>query len=126
MNPLHQIFFNPNYNMKPHVTNLQHQKYCMLLEKTIQKMEEITTDEKMQVLEKITALKNNKKALEEIYCNYQFKIKELSNLLDEYERAHQISRINLRKLQMWLKHTYKIGKGFFLTDDSIGSQIDKS
>lgn len=112
--------------MKPHVTNLQHQKYCMLLEKTIQKMEEITTNEKMQVLEKITALKNNKKALEEIYCNYQFKIKELSNLLDEYERAHQISRINLRKLQMWLKHTYKIGKRFFLTDDSPGFQIAKS
>lgn len=92
--------------MKPHITNFEHQKYCLLLEETILKMEKITIDEKIQVLEKITELKNNKQALEEIYLNYQFKIKELGHLLDEYERAQQISRINLRKLQMWLKYTY--------------------
>lgn len=92
--------------MKPHITNLEHQKYCMLLKETMQKMEEITADEKNQVLDKITELKNNKQALEEIYFNYQFKIKELSQLLDEYERAKQISRINLRKMQLWHKFTY--------------------
>lgn len=101
--------------MKPHITNLKHQKYCMLLEETIQKMEVITIDEKIQVLEKITEIKNDKQVLEEIYFNYQFKIKELSHLLDEYEKTQQMSRINLRKLQLWLKFTYtRLVKELFL------------
>ncbi len=78
----------------------------MLLEDTIQRMEEISIDEKDQVFQKVTELKDNKQVLEEIYFNYQIKIKELSHLLDEYERTKQISRINLRKLQLWLKFSY--------------------
>jgi len=89
--------------MKPHITNLKHRQFAMLMEDAIQKMEEIPSDEKIQMLEKITELKNNKQALDEIYLNYQFKIKELSRLLDEYERVQQASRIHLRKMQLWLK-----------------------
>ncbi len=92
--------------MKPHITNLIHKKFSMLLEDTIQRMEEISIDEKDQVFQKVTELKDNKQVLEEIYFNYQIKIKELSHLLDEYERTKQISRINLRKLQLWLKFSY--------------------
>lgn len=100
--------------MKPHITNLNHKMFSLLIEETIQRMEEIPADEKSQVLEKIAELKNNKQALEEIYSNYQFKLKELSHLLDEYERTKQISRINLRKLQLWLKFNYsKLVKNFF-------------
>ena len=76
------------------------------MEDAIQKMEEIPSDEKAQVLEKMAELKNNKQALEEIYFNYQFKIKELSHLLDEYDKAQQVSRIHLRKMQLWLKSVY--------------------
>ncbi len=84
------------------------------MEGTIQKMTEITNEEKNQVSEKITELKTNKQALEEIYANYQFKLKELCNLLDEYERVQQVSRIHLRKMQLWLKFNYsKLIKEFF-------------
>lgn len=99
--------------MKPHITNLVHRKFSLLLEDTIQRIEQIPFDEKSQVLEKITELKNNKRALEEIYSSYQFKLKELSYLLDEYEKTKQVSRINLRKLQLWLKFSYvKLVKTF--------------
>lgn len=53
------------------------------MEDAIQKMEEIPDEETVPVSEKITELKGNKKALKEIYTNYQLKLKELSNLLDE-------------------------------------------
>ena len=100
--------------MKPHITNLIHKKFSLLIEDTIQRMEQIPFDEKTQVLEKITELKNNKQALEEIYTSYQFKLKELSHLLDKYERTKQTSRINLRKLQLWLKFSYtKLVKNCF-------------
>lgn len=89
--------------MKPHITNLKHRQFAMLMEDAIQKMEEIPSDEKIQMVEKITELKNNKQALDEIYFNYQVKIKELSYLLDEYDRVQQVSRIHLRKMQLWLK-----------------------
>ena len=92
--------------MKPHITNLKHQQFCNLIESTIQKIEKIPGDEKMQVGEKITELINNKDALEVIYADYQFKLKELSNLLDEYERIQHVSRIRLRKIQLWLKFSY--------------------
>lgn len=92
--------------MKPHVTNLKHQQFCSLMENAIQKMEKIPDEEKIQIEEKITALINNKNALQEIYANYQFKLKELSNLLDEYEKTQQVSRIGLRKIQLWLKFAY--------------------
>lgn len=100
--------------MKPHITNLTHQNFCKLLEDIIQKMEDIPIEEKIQVTEKITELKSNKNALEEIYANYQFKLKELRNLLDEYERVQQTSRIHLRKMQLWMKFTYgKLVRQFF-------------
>ncbi len=89
--------------MKPHITNLKHRQFAMLMEDAIQKMEEIPSDGKIQMVEKITELKNNKQALDEIYFNYQVKIKELSYLLDEYDRVQQVSRIHLRKMQLWLK-----------------------
>lgn len=73
--------------MKPHITNLVHKKFSMLLEDTIQRLEEISIDEKQQLSEKITELKNNKQILEEIYSCYQFKLKELSHLLDDYEKT---------------------------------------
>lgn len=92
--------------MKPHITNLKHQKFCMLMEDIILKMEDIPKEEKIGVTDKITELKSNKQALETIYSSYQFKLKELSNLLDEYERVQQASRIYLRKTQLWMKFTY--------------------
>ena len=103
----------PKNNMKPHVTNLDHKKFSLLIGETIQRIEEVPIEEKKQVLEKIIELKNNKHLLEEIYSDYQLKLKELSHLLDEYERTKQISRINLRKLQLWLKFSYtKLVKNF--------------
>ncbi len=103
----------PIIHMKPHVTNLDHKKFSLLIEETIQRIEEVPIEEKKQVLEKITELKNNKHLIEEIYSDYQLKLKELSHLLDEYERTKQISRINLRKLQLWLKFSYtKLVKNF--------------
>jgi len=99
--------------MKPHITNLKHKQFAMMMEDAIRKMEEIPPDEKIQMVEKITELKNNKQALDEIYFNYQFKIQELSHLLDEYDRVQQASRIHLRKMQLWLKVTYaKVVKVF--------------
>ncbi|MEJ7680258.1 MAG: hypothetical protein WKG06_20870 [Segetibacter sp.] len=99
--------------MKHHITNFEHQKYCMRMEETIQKIEKLTVEEKNQVFEKITEFKSNKLALEETYLTYQLKIKELSGLLDEYERIQQLSRINLRKLQTWMKYKYdNIRKAF--------------
>ncbi|WP_026260360.1 hypothetical protein [Segetibacter koreensis] len=92
--------------MKPHITNVKHKKFSMLMEDTIQKLEDIPDLEKKQVSEKIKELKNNKNALEEIYANYQVKLKEVSNLLDNYERTQQTSRIQLRKMQLWLKYTH--------------------
>lgn len=92
--------------MKPHITNLKHRQFCNLIESTIQKAEKIPGEEKMQVEEKITELVNSKEALEVIYADYQFKLKELSNLLDEYERVQHASRIRLRKIQLWFKFSY--------------------
>ena len=86
----------------------------MQIEAIIEKMEEITPDEKIDVLEKISELKSNKESLDEIYANYQCKLKELSNLLDEYDNIQQASRIRLRKMQLLLKFTYsKLLKDFF-------------
>lgn len=103
----------PDY-MKPHITNLKHQQFSKQIEYSLQKMEEIPDEEKMQVAEKIEELKSNKHALEGIYSSYQLKLKELSNLLDDYERTQHISRIRLRKMQLWLKFTYaKLTKEFF-------------
>ena len=100
--------------MKPHVTNFTHQNFILLLENNIHKMEEIPNEQKSAVLEKIAELKNNKDALEEIYTNYQLKLKELSNLLDDYEKTHRNLRTNLRKVQLWLKCSYsKILNDFF-------------
>lgn len=100
--------------MKPHITNHQHQQFTLILEDYIKKMEEIPNEAKIQVAQKITELKNNKQALDEVYINYQLKLKELSFLLDDYETTHQIARINLRKIQLWFKFTYsKLIKGFF-------------
>lgn len=100
--------------MKPHVTNLKHQKFCFMIENTLQKLEKIPNEEKIEVLEKITELKSNKDALDEMYKNYQFKLKELSILLDEYDRLQQMTRIHLRKMQLLLKFTYsKLVKDFF-------------
>lgn len=100
--------------MKPHVTNYKHQKFSLLIKETIQKMEEIRDEEKIQLSEKITDLKRNKQALDEIYANYQLKLKELSNLLEDYEKTQQISKINLRIIQRGLKFAYtKLIKGFF-------------
>lgn len=100
--------------MKPHITNLKHRQFVMMIEDAMQKMEEIPSDEKIQMLEKITELKNNRQALEEVYFSYQIKIKELSHLLDEYERVQQASRIHLRKMQLWLKVVYsKLVKNVF-------------
>lgn len=107
-----RIFFT-NY-MKPHITNLEHQKFSLLMEDTIKKMEEIPNEEKTEVAEKITELKSNKQTLEEIYSTYQSKLKELRGLLDEYEKVQQLSRIHLRKMQLWLKFTYtKLIKSYF-------------
>lgn len=92
--------------MKPHITNLAHKKFSMLMEDTIRRLEEISIDEKNQLSEKITELKNNKQILEELYSSYQSKLKELSHLLDDYEKTKHTSRINLRKLQLWLKFSY--------------------
>src|SRR3954469_22708720 len=89
--------------MKPHITNLKHKKFLMLLEETSQKMAEIANEEKAGVIEKIGELNTKKQALEELYTSYQFKLKELSSLLDEYEKVQQASRIHLRKMQMWVK-----------------------
>lgn len=101
--------------MKPHVTNLKHQKFSLLLEETIKKMEEIPKEDKSHVSEKITELQKNKHELNEIYVAYQIKLKELSTLLDEYDRVQQTSRIHLRKMQLWLKFTYNgLVKTFFL------------
>lgn len=100
--------------MKPHITNLTHKKFSMLIEDTIQRLEEKSIDEKDQLSEKITELKNNKQILEEIYSSYQFKLKELSHLLDDYERTKHTSRINLRKLQLRLKFGYnKLIRNFY-------------
>ncbi len=100
--------------MKLHVTNHTHRKFIVLLDENIQKMQEIPNEKKIQVSQKITELKSNKQALEEIYANYQLKLKELSNLSDDYETTKQVARINLRKIQMWFKFTYsKLIKGFF-------------
>lgn len=100
--------------MKPHITNLNHKKFSLLVKDAIERMEEISVDEKRQVGEKITELENNKQVLEEIYSAYQSKIKELSDLLDDYERTRQMSRINLRKVQLWLKFSYtKLGRNCF-------------
>lgn len=100
--------------MKPHTTNQQHQKFSSMLEDYIKKMEEIPNEAKIQVLQKITELQNNKQALDEIYANYQLKLKELGYLLDNYETTQQIARINLRKIQLWFKFTYsKVMKVFF-------------
>ena len=86
----------------------------MQIEAIIEKMEEITGKEKIDVLEKISELKSSKESLDEIYANYQFKLKELSNLLDEYDNVQQASRIRLRKMQLLLKFTYsKLLKDFF-------------
>ncbi len=46
--------------MKPHVTNLDHKKFSLLIGETIQRIEEVPIEEKKQVLEKIIELKNNK------------------------------------------------------------------
>ena len=78
----------------------------MIIEQHIKKMEEVPDKGEINVLLKIAELKRNKQTLENIYLQYQLKLKELSYLLDEYETAHQISRINLRKIQLWLKLTY--------------------
>ena len=51
--------------MKPHITNLTHKKFAKLIEDTIQRVEEISIDEKHELSEKITELKNNKQILEE-------------------------------------------------------------
>lgn len=92
--------------MKSHITNLKHQQFFSIMENTIVKMEEIPTNEKIHVLKEITELKNNKNELERIYADYQIKLKELSKLLDDYERVQHVSRIHLRKMQLWLKFTY--------------------
>lgn len=91
--------------MKPPVTNHKHQQFILLLEDNIQKMEEIPKEEKIQIVEKIKELKNNKQVLQDVFVKSQFKLKELSELLDEYEKVQQISRINIRKMQLWLKST---------------------
>lgn len=92
--------------MKSHVTNHTHQQFIVLLNENIQKMQEIPHEKNIQVSQKITELNSNKQALEETYANYQLKLKELSNLLDDYETTKQVARINLRKIQLWLKFTY--------------------
>lgn len=99
--------------MKPHITNLKHQQFALLMETTIKKIEELPIDDKIQVLEKLAELKSNRQTMEEIYSTYQLKIKELSLLLDEYDKAQQISRIHLRKMQLWLKFAYNKAKDLF-------------
>lgn len=89
--------------MKPHITNFKHQKFKILLENNIQKLEKVPPLQKTEVTEKITELKSNKRALEKIYSNYQLKLKELSKLLEDYEKVQHTSRTNLRKMQLWLK-----------------------
>lgn len=86
----------------------------MMMEDIIQKLKEISNEEKVDVSEKITELTKNKQLLDEIYAEYQFKLKELVNLLDDYDKSQQISRIHLRKMQLWLKLTYsKLEKEVF-------------
>lgn len=91
--------------MKPHITNLTYQRFCALMEETFRKFETIPNENKIQVLEKITELESNKETLEQIYTSYQFKLKELRHLLDEYEKTQRALRIHLRKMQLWLKMT---------------------
>lgn len=99
--------------MKPHVTNFKHKKFSALIDDAIQKMAQITNEEEAGLSEKITQLKTNKQNLEELYESYQTKLKELSQVLDEYERVQQASRVHLRKMQLWLKFTYpKVIKDF--------------
>ncbi len=77
------------------------------MEAAIEKMEEIPDEEKADIASKISELKNNRQTLERTYREYQLKLKELSQLLDEYDKSQQISRINLRKAQLWLKFSYR-------------------
>lgn len=98
--------FIPKLFMKPHITNLKHQQFCKLMEKAIQEIEKMPDEQKMQVREKAAELINDKDALEGIYADYQFKLKELSHILDQYDRKQHVSRINLRKMQLWLRFSF--------------------
>jgi hypothetical protein len=89
--------------MKPHITNLQHQKFCILIEDVLQKLNQIPAAENIQLTEKIAELQNNRQSLEDLYSDYQVKLKQLRGLLGEYEKVQQLSRIHLRKMQLWLK-----------------------
>lgn len=101
--------------MKLHVTNHKHQQFILLIDDTLHKIEEKkSVDDNRELTEKITELQNNKLALQELYSNYQFKLKELSTLLDEYTKTQQTTRINLRRIQLWLKFsTVKLVNGMY-------------
>ena len=92
--------------MKPHVTNLKHQKFCLLFENVFHKMKGMSLEDNAELTEKMAELRNSREALEDLYSDYQSKLKQLCNLLEEYEKARQSSRIQLRKMQLWLKFNY--------------------
>ena len=89
--------------MKPPITNLKHKQFCLLIETVLQNLKDRTSDENDEMSVKMAELETNKQGLEDLYSDYQLKLKQICELLEKYEKLHQSTRIQLRKMQLLLK-----------------------
>ena len=91
-----------------------HDKFCSNVQHTIDRFDHVNVPFEEITVQKLAILEKNNKELKKLYNSYNKKAAEIRKIINDYEKIRHDSRINLRKVQTWLKFTYPKLSSFYL------------